>query len=102
MPNSTSRLNKTPNITYDNQSIPGKWVEPSWLKTKLDISQEALFSVTSEFEGKPDLIANQIYGNPFLDWVLIAYNNAEPFGWPKAGSIIKYPIERVVYTSLLG
>jgi hypothetical protein len=97
-----SRFRQTQLVNYQGISTLDKWAQPTWLSQKLTTDKEGTFYVTSEYEGKADMIANLIYGTPLLDWVIISYNNAEPFGWPKTGSIIKYPSERVVFPELLG
>ena len=44
-------------------------------------------------EGRPDLIANKVYGTPHLWWVILAANDIiDPFEELLAGKKIKLPI----------
>ena len=61
-----------------------------------------VYQVTSETEGRPDLIANAVYGNPQLDWILIAFSNVyDTLNWPRAGDFIEYPLDVVVLPQLI-
>lgn len=62
----------------------------------------AVFEVTSALEGRPDLISFSVYGTPYLDWVLIAFNQVrETLNWPATGDIIEVPSDVVVLPELL-
>ncbi len=67
-----------------------------------DESDIGIFQLTSVLEGRQDLISQQIYSTPLLDWVLIAFNQVrDPLNWPRAGSAIEYPLDTVVLPELL-
>jgi hypothetical protein len=60
-----------------------------------------VYRVGPSTAGKPDRIALEVYGTTKLDWLIIAFNNqVNPFGWPKAGSVIKLPIPDLVFGEL--
>lgn len=100
-----SRLDKTDMVIVDGHETKGLWNTPSWLLEKPADSLIFTFNVDNKFEGRPDLISNQIYNTPFLDWVLIAFNAKfyassgarKVLNWPRAGDIIKYPASSVVF-----
>jgi len=102
-----SRFTKTNKIIVDGKETYGSWQTQSWLKEKPDDAYILVFRVNNLFEGRPDLISNQVYGTPFLDWVLISFNHKyydneadQVLNWPKAGSIIRYPSEIIVFPEI--
>jgi hypothetical protein len=104
-----SRLIKTQRIIFKGHETFGSWSSFPWLDRRPEDNQISNFYVTSALEGRPDLIANQIYGSPLLDWVLIAFNSRisnddtakQTLRWPKAGQIIEFPNPNLVMSSLL-
>lgn len=97
-----SRFRHTPLIVEDGKETYGTWVEPDFLKTRPSDDNVGFFQVTNQLEGRPDLISNQVYGTPLLDWVLIAFNKVrDPLNWPRAGDMIEYPLDTVVLPQLL-
>lgn len=99
-----SRLQKSdPIITSDGIETFGTWTQPSFLITRPPEDQIGVFKVTSALEGRPDSIAQALYGTPLLDWVLISFNDARrALNWPRAGDSIEYPLDTVVLPELLG
>lgn len=98
-----SRFQQTEPIIFDGVNTFGMWTQPSFLKERPAEDDIGIFRVTSALEGKPHNIANELYGTPLLDWVLIAFNNARgALNWPKAGDTIEYPLDTVVLPELLG
>ncbi len=97
-----SRLKKTPPTIVDGKETFGVWVQPDFLLERPSEDNIGVFSVTNQFEGRPDLISHRLYGTPLLDWVLIAFNGVrDPFNWPRAGDLIEYPLDTVVLPQLL-
>jgi len=98
-----SRFNQSTPIIVDGVETFGTWTEPSFIRTRPEEDQIGVFRVTSAIKGRPDLISNQLYGTPLLDWVLISFNNARrALNWPKAGDSIEYPLDTIVLPELLG
>ena len=98
-----SRFQRTESVIFDGVETYGSWVQPSFLAKRPQENQIGVFRVTSALEGRPDSIADQLYGTPLLDWVLISFNNARrSLNWPKAGDTIEYPLDTVVLPELLG
>ena len=92
-----SRFSRTEKITYDGEITYGRWKPYKFLTEAIPQSSIGVFVVTAENAGRPDLIANSIYGISQLDWVLLAFNNIrEPFNWPKVGELIRYPVDSIV------
>jgi hypothetical protein len=98
-----SRFQQSEQIIYDGVDTFGVWTQPSFLIQRPEEKQIGVFRVSSALEGRPDLIANELYGTPLLDWVLISFNNARrSLNWPRAGDDIEYPLDTVVLPELLG
>lgn len=96
-----SRLLRTDEIIVDGKETYGVWAQPPFLKERPTDDKIGIFRVTNAVEGRPDLISNQLYGTPLLDWILIAFNNVrDPLNWPKAGATIEYPLDTVVFPQL--
>jgi len=97
-----SRFQETPIQIVNGKETLGVWSQPTFLKTTLDPKYIRTYKVTSKTEGRPDLISYNIYGTTFLDWVIIAFNNAhDTLNWPKAGDTIEYPTDTIVMSELL-
>lgn len=59
------------------------------------------FLVDNETSGRPDLIANYIYGTPQLYWVLIMVNKPKKMlGWPRTGTVVYAPTKSIVMPAL--
>lgn len=88
----TSRFRKTPLIkTRDGKDTYGRVVGFDALRN-LNIEDFTWYTVQSQFNGRPDLIAANNYGDPQLEWVLVLAN--KPFNtinWPATGERIKIP-----------
>lgn len=95
-----SRYFETSLINFNGKKTFGLFEPPQWIRA-LTNDQLYNLSIPSEFEGRPDLISNRLYGSPNLYWVILWINQPlQPFGWPKAGSIIRYVSPEVVNTSV--
>lgn len=96
-----SRYHKTDKIIVDGIETVGTWNQPSYLVERPSDDYILKYSVNNVVEGRPDLIAAQVYGSPLLDWVLIAFNSpAEVLNWPTAGTTIDYPTPDLVFSQL--
>lgn len=94
-----SRFSKTDPVLFDGNETYGRWNSPL---TSTVYSNLVLIVVNANYAGRPDLIANKLYGDPSLDWMLIAVNNAtEALNWPSAGDTIKVPNPSIVSSELL-
>lgn len=79
----------------------GMWVRPSFLRTRPSSELIRRMVVPASMEGRPHIIADQIYGTQLLDWVIIAFNNAyDVLNWPDAGTTIEYPEPSIVFSSI--
>ena len=57
--------------------------------------------IDSTLSGRPDKIADEVYGRIDLDWVILMFNNVEnpfeyPNGWPSVSETVEYPTPIVV------
>ncbi len=96
-----SRYRKTDQIIVDGVETVGTWKQPNYLIERPKENFILRYYVTNAVEGRPDLIANQLYGTPTLDWVLIAFNSpTECLNWPTAGTTIEYPSQDLVLSQL--
>jgi hypothetical protein len=94
-----SRFSRTDSVLFDNNETYGRWASPI---TNNIYKNLTVISVGAQYAGRPDLIANELYGDSSLDWVLIAVNNAaDALNWPSAGSTIKVPIRSIITSELL-
>lgn len=93
-----NRYKYTPSISVDGIATVGPYVEPAFVS---DRSNEGTLKTPPSRSGRPDLIANDLYGDPSLFWVLLTYNNVtKVLNWPKNGEVVKYPpINRVMRDS---
>lgn len=97
-----SRFSKTEMIIVDGVETFGRWKEYSFLKNRPADDDIGVIQITSQLEGRPDSLSQQIYGTPELDWVIIAFNNIrETLNWPKAGDLVEYPVESIVLPEVL-
>jgi len=88
-------------MLLDGKEVYGRWVPPSYLLERPTDDKINYYKVTSVTEGKPHLIAYEVYGTELLDWVIIAFNDVrDPLNWPEAGTIIMYPSETIVLPEL--
>lgn len=96
-----SRFKNTPPIMYDGKLTYGSWVKPSWLVTRPDQKNIKSLIVSPAQEGRVGALSQSIYGTPYLMWVLLAFNNVQnPMRWPKAGTMVEYPIPEIVLPEL--
>lgn len=96
-----SRFRRQDTIIVDGVETMGRWKEPRWSLVRPDRSDISTFHVTNNYEGRPDRIADVIYGDPTMDWVLIAFNKVRnPLNWPKTGTVLEYPAGRIVFQEL--
>ena len=97
-----SRFRFSQPIIVNGVETYGKWTPPPFMVDGVDPSKVQSFLVTNGVEGRPDLIANTVYGDPRLDWVIIAFNNPlDVLNWPKVGQLIRYPLASVVLPQIL-
>jgi hypothetical protein len=80
----------------------GLWKEPTFLTKFLDPQLDLIhIRVDGSRVGRPDLIANDVYGSPSYYWVLIAYNKPKDlFGWPQINTIVLAPNPQLVLGNL--
>lgn len=97
-----SRFRFTDPVIFNGKDTFPLPTKPSFLdKSTLRENEIIRRTVTSKTQGRPDLIANDVYGTSFLFWVPILFNKPEePIGWPPTGLVIELPIPRKVLAEL--
>lgn len=96
MANNITRYTSTRVINFQARTTYGVWVPPIDLSAVPD-SSVATYVVFTGYQGRADLIANALYGDPRYDWILYAFNNVvDTINWPPSGLVIKYPIASYV------
>lgn len=91
-----SRFKNTESLIFDGVETFGVWNQPNFM-ANVDDRFVINFPVSSEFEGRPDLISLRFYGTTLLDWVVIGFNAPrDVFNWPRAGVTIRIPSRNVV------
>jgi len=94
-----SRFAKTDSVLFDGQETVGRWNNPI---TAVLIDNTVIYQVDNAHEGRPDLIADELYGISTYDWLLIAINHVtDALNWPRAGDAIRVPVSEVVVSELL-
>jgi len=84
-----TRYSATPIVEFNKRMVYGLYKEPVWI-TNAKKQDFVDFYVTSDLEGRADLISTILYNNPSYYWVLIVVNKPiDPMNWPKAGQVIK-------------
>jgi hypothetical protein len=80
----------------------GLWKPPKFLTMPLDPQNDVMrIQVDARRAGRPDLIADDIYGSPSYYWVLITFNQPDRIlGWPQNGLVIQAPVAQVVLGNL--
>ena len=74
-----------------------KFLDPRNLQN----TQILKFEVRPPFDGRPDRIADTLYGASTLDWVIILFNNPrDTLSFPINGTVIKYPVPSVVFAEI--
>jgi len=98
------RFLDTDKIIVDGKETYSIWRQPPWLKEKPEDGDILSYVIPSNYEGRPDLISNELYGTPLLGWVVIAFNARffhsdarDVLNWPRTGTLIKLPIRSLVF-----
>jgi len=92
----------TPVLTRDGKETFGIAKKFRFMDRKNLADEEILpFVVTHEFVNRPDKIANEIYQNEDLQFIIVLFNRAEnPFQWPPLGLVLEYPIQSRVFAEI--
>jgi hypothetical protein len=92
MPLSYSRFKYTPLVKTRNGSETYGLMSGFDALKNMTGEQYENWTVTNQYEGRPDLIANSFYHLSYYDFVIIIANRPKnPLNWPKTGDIIKIP-----------
>ena len=97
MDNNSSRFTK---FSYSTLTHRGKTVKnitssKGWenVHTIFGNTPSNMAKVPTGMEGRPDLIANEFYGDSTYWWIICVANNiSDPFEQLKAGKLIKLPL----------
>jgi hypothetical protein len=95
---SFSRFQGSQPIVRNGKETFGLWVRSQAVNpAQLDQNKIQTIKIDQRLAGRPDIIANDLYGSPLLEWVVIMFNRPQnPLGWPPAGIIIRMPTRDVV------
>lgn len=95
---SLSRFNQTEPVIRDGRTTFGLWVRPLAVDPNAIDEQDLItIKVDQQHAGRPDVIANEQYNTPYLEWVVTMFNRPlNPLGWPQAGLIIKIPSKQAI------
>jgi hypothetical protein len=100
---STSRFKLTEPIEFNGHLTVGLMKKFNFLdRTKIDEADILQIEVQNDRAGRPDLIAEDIYGTTLFKWVLLLFNNAtNPLaGWPQGSTVIEAPSRDAVWREL--
>jgi hypothetical protein len=95
---STSRFTQTEPVIHNGREAFGLWKRPDALNPDMiDEDSIVMFPIDQRLAGRPDIIAQEQYGTPLLEWIIIMFNKPlNPLGWPKVGTVIRMPRRDVV------
>lgn len=100
--NEFNRFKNNDQIIYNGVTTYGLWKRPKFLSEPQDEDNIGIYQVSASVEGRPDLIAYELYGQSELYWILIDFNKVvDVFGWPLAGTTLRYPFDILIYPELL-
>lgn len=89
--NHKSRFNGYNPITFKGQTTFGFYFRPAFLEKGYTSNQVGYHTVDITEEGRPDRIAEKLYGSAEYEWVLLLLNDvSETLTWPTSGQLIKY------------
>ena len=94
-----SRFKEADFIRKDGIDTFGLWVRPTFLiEENLEDEDIIKVNIDQSRAGRPDQIANEFYGTPLLEWVVVMFNRPlNTLGWPQAGTVIKIPTRITVF-----
>ena len=70
-------------------------------RANLNDSQVGVFIVDADTAGRPDRLAELLYFDAELHWILIIYNRVtNPLAWPTVGQVIEYPLLSTISAEL--
>lgn len=95
-------------VLYEGRETRARLRRYSWLITRPIDQDIGTFKVTTQTEGAPRRIAQQLYDDHRLYWVLVLFNNrwfpdpgaTQVLNWPVAGQVIYYPRSYVINPTL--
>lgn len=99
--NRSSRLADTQTILFNGVETYGRWAQQSFLTDEISEDDITYLVIDNSVAGRPDLIADNEYGDSLLDWVIIAFNKPRStLNWPRSGDVIRLPKRRLVATEV--
>ncbi len=97
-----SRFFNTPLTKIEDKETYAVWDVPVFISNGVEADRTITLVVDPSYEGRPDLISYDYYGTVGYAWVIMAYNNVRnTLNWPKAGDVIRFPIDTEVTRELL-
>lgn len=99
---SLSRFKFSESVIINGKETFGLWKRPDFMKIEnVPDTEVSYFAVDQSTAGRPDLISQQFYRTPYLEWVVIMFNKPlNPIGWPKSGTVIQLPSSKIVFSGL--
>lgn len=103
-----TRYSNAQDIYYKGRETKGRLRDYSWLVIKPNDREIYTFKVTTQTAGAPRRIAQQVYGDHDLYWVLVSFNNRwykdpgalQVMNWPVAGQVVYYPSRMIILPTL--
>jgi len=103
-----TRYDNAEDVYYRGSETKARLRNYSWLRVRPIDSDIGAFKVTTQTAGSPRRIAQQIYGDHRLFWVLALFNSrwysdaraTSVLNWPVAGQILYYPRRYVINPTL--
>jgi hypothetical protein len=105
MASTTNKIYPKTSPYYNSQVVNNNFLDVLQLDTPIPhLQSDADFTVTAQYEFRPDLLAQHLYSDPRLWWVFAARNpNAlgpDPYFNLVSGLKIKIPTQSTIQTAL--
>ena len=99
-----TRYDNAQDVLYEQRETKARLRRYSWLITKPADQDIGTFKVTTQTAGAPRRIAQKLYGDHRLYWVITMFNNRwfndpgalQVLNWPVAGQVLYYPKSYVI------
>ena len=103
-----TRYDNAESVLYQGSETKARLRSYSWLRVKPDDKDIGTFKVTTQTAGAPRRIAQALYGDHRLYWVLAMFNSrwyndarsTAVLNWPVAGQVLYYPKSYVINPTL--
>lgn len=103
-----TRYNNAQSVLYRGSETRARLLSYSWMTVRPADTDISTFKVTTQNAGAPRRIAQAIYGDHELYWVLPMFNSKwyadsramQVLNWPVAGQVLYYPQRHIIMPTI--